>query len=311
MKTISQREFQNAYVSPTEEQTARLQAKLDRLTKSPEEKPAERRSKPRLAFVLAAALLLIGTFTAVAATLKYYAVSWDGKVKDYQPSEEFREPYEYPDEITVPLDRAIHEGYFAKVVFDGEEHGFDPETTIESEEEAIALLDAEGYPHPTPLIPEGYQFAQCYIQYGSFDGLRHIENAIYSGKYTLYIYSVAPENVGIFAYNVICEDKNNPDKSCSIFSDLGNGEINNHTFIFEADDQYDIQNLTVPGMDKAISLCTPEENCLHMFRNLTDISGIKATSSKYATQLDWHQYIIATGDIDAVIALYSNQPESK
>ena len=193
MKTISQREFQNAYVSPTEEQTARLQAKLDRLTKSPEEKPAERRSKPLLAFVLAAALLLIGTFTAVAATLKYYAVSWDGKVKDYQPSEEFREPYEYPDEITVPLDRAIHEGYFAKVVFDGEEHGFDPETTIESEEEAIALLDAEGYPHPTPLIPEGYQFAQCYIQYGSFDGLRHIENAIYSGKYTLYIYSVAPE----------------------------------------------------------------------------------------------------------------------
>ena len=83
MKTISQREFQNAYVSPTEEQIARLQAKLDRLTESPEEKQTERRAKPRLAFVLAAALFLIGTFTAVAATLKYYAVSWDGKVKDY------------------------------------------------------------------------------------------------------------------------------------------------------------------------------------------------------------------------------------
>ena len=311
MKTISQREFQNAYVSPTEEQTARLQAKLSRLTENPEEKQTERRTKPRLAFVLAAALFLIGTFTAVAATLKYYAVSWDGKVKDYQPSEEFREPYEYPDEIKVPLDRAIHEGYFAKVVFDGEEHGFDPETTIESEAEAIALLDAEGYPHPTPLFPEGYQFARCYIQYGCFDGLWHLENAVYSDKYTLYLYSIAPENVGIFAYNVIYEDKNHPDRICSIYSDLGNGETNNHTFIFEADDQYDIQNLTVPGMDKAISLCTPEENCLHMFRNLTDISGIKATSSKYATQLDWHQYILAMGDIDAVIALYSNQPESK
>ena len=114
MKVISKKEFQDAYISPTEEQSARMQAKLNSLQQEPEERRHVLRAKPRLAFIMAA-LLVIAVITAIAASTIKYQVSWEVESSSEQEIVVLYRSYTSA-QIRYHIDRSTGETYVTEFV---------------------------------------------------------------------------------------------------------------------------------------------------------------------------------------------------
>ena len=307
MKTISREEFRDAYMSPTEEQTARMQAKLDSLRADTEDRKHIRVSRPRMAFVMAAVLLVAGIITAVATTnLTRYATSWGGEVKEYEETadEAARDAWEegIPEEMLEKKAKAEGEGYFTDI--SGFERGTStlPTREFESEEQMIAALDAEGFPHPGSLIPEGYSFIEGDVFIDTRSGFDPdtCVGCMFRDGYSLYIYDVKPEDTYINGYNVIFADKKDPDSRYHIGISLS--QFKEGTYYFYTDEEYTTQTLSVPGMEDAFSVRTREEEELHMCRNISEDPVYLA--GKLADLKFRYQRIDANGPIDDILKLF-------
>ncbi len=307
MKTISREEFRDAYMSPTEEQTARMQAKLDSLRADTEDRKHIRVSRPRMAFVMAAVLLVAGIITAVATTnLTRYATTWGGEVKEYEETvyDADRDAWEkgIPEEMLEKQAKAEAEGYFTNIT--GFERGTStlPTREFESEEQMIAALDAEGFPHPASLIPEGYSFIEGEVfisTRSSFDPDTCV-GCMFRDGYSLYIYDVKPEDTYINDYIVIFADEKDPDSRYHIGINLS--QAKESTYFFYTDEEYTTQTLSVPGMEDAFSVRMQKEEQLHLCRNISEDPVYLA--GKLADQKFRYQLIDANGPIDDILKLF-------
>ena len=308
MKSISRKEFQDAYMSPTAEQTARMQAKLHWLQAESEDRRQVRWAKPRIAFVMAAVLLVAGIITAVATNTTRYATTWGAEVKEYEQTasdvewDDFEEGI--PAEMLEKRDKALEDGFFTNIVGNNGGMSIHPRQKLESEAEMIAMLDAHGFPHPASLIPEGYQFVQGEAFYNIRSNLNvedYIVGCMFRGPYSLYIYDIEPEDRYISSYNVTFADEKNPDTGYHIDASLSQTKIS--TFFFSTDEEYKTENLSVPGMEEAFSLRTTEETRLNMCRKIRKDETYLA--GKMADLLFSYQIISAEGPIDDVVKMYA------
>ena len=309
MKLISRKEFQDAYISPTEEQTARMQATLDKLQQEPDEGQLPQWTKPRLAFVLIAALIIIGGITAIATSRIKYETTWDGEVKVHEESEyEAKWPVfddGFPDAMEVKMNNALENGLFPTVTEpDQTVVGMHPVEHVESQAKLIAMLDAEGFPHPKSLIPESCSFSMGEVTYGIISDYKKILlDSMTIGDYSLNTYSSEPENKYINGYHVYFSLKDSPSSQYMIT--VYSSPVPGLTFYFDTDEQsVNTQTLSVPGMEEALIVRTPESETLHMRQN------IASSDAKLAKILHCNYLIITTsGDIDNVVKMYSDWGE--
>ena len=306
MKVISRKEFQDAYISPTEEQTARMQAALDRLQQEPDEERLPRWTKPRLAFVLIAALLIIGGITAIATSRIRYETTWGGEVKVHEENEDQENPIafytETPVVIQVKMKNAREEGLFPCLT--GPDQNVTsqyPVEHVESQTKLIAMLDAEGFPHPETLIPENCSFSMGEVTYGIIsDYKRTLVDSTTIDGYTLDIYSSEPENKYINGYHVYFSLKDSPSSQYMII--VYSSPVPGFTFYFETDElSANTQTLSVPGMEEALIVRTSESETLYMRQN------IASSDAKLVKTLHCNYLIIsAAGDVDNVVKMYSD-----
>ena len=312
MKAISREEFQDAYMSPTEEQTARMQAKLDSLQADPEGRRRFLSSRPRrMAFVMAAVLLAAGIITAVATNTTRYATTWNGEVKVYEETanDAAREAWNegIPDEILDKMAEAIEEGNFFFLSGSERAQSNLPIREYESEEQLIATLDAEGFPHPASLIPEGYRFVKGEVTLDSRSGFDPDKcvGCMFRGPYSLYIYTADPEDQYIISYDVYFTDEKDPDSTFLKYNiGVGLSESTNSTFYFYTDEEYATQTLSVPGMEEAFSIRTQEEERLHMYRSIR--KDPVYLSGKLADLKFRYQTIDAHGPVDDILKVFEN-----
>lgn len=312
MKAISREEFQDAYMSPTEEQTARMQAKLDSLQADPEDRRRFLSSRPRrMAFVMAAVLLAAGIITAVATNTTRYETTWGGEVKEYEETASDAAWAAWnegiPEEMQEKWDKAIEEGYITKIETNEMGISIPPTREFESEEQLIATLDAEGFPHPASLIPEGYRFVKGEVTLDSRSGFDPDKcvGCMFRGPYSLYIYTADPEDQYIISYDVYFTDEKDPDSTFLKYNiGIGLSESTNSTFYFYTDEEYATQTLSVPGMEEAFSIRTQEEERLHMYRSIR--KDPVYLSGKLADLKFRYQTIDANGPIDDILKVFEN-----
>ena len=306
MKVISRKDFQDAYISPTEEQAARMQAKLDSLQQEQEERRHVLLAKPRLAFVIAAVLIIAG-ITAIATNTTRYQTTWGGEVKEYEQSvhdEKVDAFYDgVPDDMQAMIDNALEEGLFP--VLTGSQGGFStfPSEYVSSEKELIAMLDAEGFPHPEALLPEGYQFAGANVSYDVFSSSEmKLVNGMTEGAYSVKLYSVEPENKYIHGYTISFKDKKDPEKYNML--SVTTAHVSGFTAYFDTDGKVETKTLSVPGMEDAFKIHTNEIDTLYMCRNIANNAVFR---NGKMSKIDIRYLIIrANGEaIDDVIKLYS------
>ena len=304
MKVISRKEFQDAYISPTEEQTARIQAKLDSIQQEPEERRHVLQAKPRLAFIMAA-LLVIAGITAIAASTIRYKTTWGGEVREYEESDLDKERDTLldgiPAELEEKMNNALEKGLFPNIL-GPQPAGFScyPSESAESLEDLVAMLDAEGFPHPTPLIPENCSFTEGKVTYGIIsDYKKNLVSSTLKYGYTLDVYSVEPDNKYIQGYSIFFSDKNDPDKIFEI--DVISSPVPGGTFYFASDDPAgSTQTLSIPGMEEALIVHADGYEALHMQQNISSSGGTLAKKLRY-----YYLIITANGAVDDVIKLYS------
>lgn len=302
MKVISKNEFQDAYMSPTEEQTDRMRAKLNSLQQEPEERRQILRAKPRPAFVLAAVLIIVG-ITAIATSTIRYQITWGGEVKEYDTKERDEEYEDFyssiPDEMFERQRSATDEGYYVSISGPHKKVSITyPGKLVKSEEDMIAILHTDGYPHPASLIPEGYIFDEGKIEYGilNHDEIHLVDNMTI-GDYSLNIYSVEPDNLYIDGYCVAFSNDEKQDSHTWI--DVSESPSKDGTMYFYTDTSYNMETLSVPWMEDAFIIRTAESNELHMLKNITENRAFYAGSPS-RTEIKYLS-ILAMGAVDDVI----------
>ena len=302
MKVISKNEFQDAYMSPTEEQTDRMRAKLNSLQQDQDESRRVLWARSRLAFIMAAVLLIVG-ITAIAASTIRYQATWTGEIREYDPEEGDKEYQEFfsgiPDEIFKREHSATEEGFFIKVSGPHEKSYLsDPLRIVKSEDELITLLDAEGYPHPASLVPEGYTFNEATIEYCLFDNEKiDFVDSMTAGDYSLNIYSVEPDNLYIDGYCVAFSKDEKQDSHTWI--DVSASSSKDGTMYFDTDTSYNMETLSVPWMEDAFIIRTAESNELHMLKNITDNKAYYAGNPARAAMR--YLSIHALGAVDDIL----------
>ena len=249
-----------------------MQAKLNSLQQEPEERRHVLRAKPRLAFIMAA-LLIVAGITAIAATSTIrYQVSWEGELKEYEPRDDDEESDAFfrgiPNEIHDKAHSAAEEGFYVSISGPHEESCYNyPCKLANSEEDLIALLDGEGYPHPASLVPEGYTFEYGRIEYNLIDEeKKNLADSMTIGDYSLKIYSVEPGNRYIDGF-YIAFSKEEKENSYT-WIEVGARNTRNETMFFNTDESYSVETLSVPWMEDAFLVRTDKYTELHMLKNI-------------------------------------------
>ena len=249
-----------------------MQAKLNSLQQEPEERRHVLRAKPRLAFIMAA-LLIVAGITAIAATSTIrYQTTWGGEVREYEPrndDDKYEDFYRgFPDEMFTKADNASAEGFYVSISGPHETCVFrEPCMFANSEEDLLALLDGEGYPHPASLVPDGYAFEKGIIRYDLFnDEKKDLADSMTIGDYSLKIYSVEPENRYIDGF-YIAFSKEEKENSYT-WIEVGARNTRNETMFFNTDESYSVETLSVPWMEDAFLVRTDKYTELYMLKNI-------------------------------------------
>ena len=280
-----------------------MQAKLNSLQQEPEERRHVLRAKPRLAFIMAA-LLIIAGITAIAASTIRYQVSWEGELKEYEPRDDDDEYEDFyrgiPDEINDKANSAAEEGFYVSISGPHEQSCFkDPCMPVKSEEDLIALLDGERYPHPASLVPEGYIFKVGTINYHISDEEKiNLADSLTIGDYSLKIYSVEPENRYIDGFYIAFS--NDEKENSYTWIDVTESCSKEGAIFFSTDTAYSMETLSVPWMEDAFLIRTDELTELHMIKNIKRRAASFIGINPYRSEMIYLS-VHAEGAVDDVL----------
>ena len=262
-----------------------MQAKLNSLQQEPEERRHVLRAKPRLAFIMAA-LLVIAVITAIAASTIRYQVSWEGELKEYEPRDDDEESDAFfrgiPDEINDKANSATEEGFYITITAPHEEscHNY-PCKLANSEEDLIALLDGEEYPHPI-----------------SDEEKINLADSLTIGDYSLKIYSVEPENRYIDTFRIAFS--NDEKENSYTWIDVTESCSKEGAILFSTDTAYSMETLSVPWMEDAFVIRTDELTRLHMIKNIKRRAASFIGINPYRSEMIYLS-VHAEGAVDDVL----------
>ena len=265
MKTVTQKDFQALYRSPGYEQTEEMRRFLANLPdrKIPERAPVIR--KRRVAFILAAALMLMGIAAVAVSVYSRTLVSWDAEIRDNDRPETESVPQELVDRMGHAVN-TVPENLYATAVSDDGSHTFFRAITgsVSSPDELARLLDEAGYAYPERTIPDGWAFASAVLEYAcDSEGQYELVSKTPMDGFTLYQYRADRQHLLVTGYTVFLENGTRQatfSSALSFSKDLSLG--------YPSEEGLHAETVSVPGMEDAVFTSYPGQSVLMMCRTL-------------------------------------------
>ena len=293
MKSISQKDLQSLYLSPSAEDTEAMRNILSELPMRESTGRTAGFVKHRLAFVIAAVLLLVIGITAAAISRTGPVwVTWGGKQLDLSQSTPFPEEDDgWTDEKGQQMQEMLEtvpDEYYGTIDwlngFAGSKKPL--KRKIYSLDSLLEILDEAGYPHPSPLIPDGYSFNDAEVLLGCTpeDDYQLVSEIVENG-FSLEQYRIDPAAEVIIGYNIHVWDKD--EQSCAmhaIVSELTDSD----QIVFGFDDSSELttESLSVPGMEEALCLRYGENwEDIEMLRKLDNPVPVRTNPLAFAADL--------------------------
>ena len=316
MKTVTQEDFRNLYQSPGYEQTEEMRRTLAGLPERKGQGHGTVVRKRRVAFILAAALVLFG-ITALA--VGYYSgvlVTWGAQVKENEspaPTDMLQEDYARMNEwaLAVPDDllAAITSKEYSHTLFK------DIIRKVSSPEELAEALDEAGYPHPEQLVPEGWVFSSAALGYGCDpEGRYELVSETAENGLSMEQYRVEEQHRVVAGYSVNLEKGSKKALISAGYTSM----IDKFSLGFSSDEGLQARALDVPGMDDALFAEGADGTVLVMYRTLEKpvsfISGpyplIDAETGEeiYAQEYPYEMILCDGLEAEEAVALFAEAP---
>ena len=267
MRTVTQKDFQNLYQSPGYDQTEAMRRTLASLPekKSPERAPVIR--KRRVAFILAAALVLMG-IAAVAVNHYSTLVTWGAKVTENDEPDADWQVQETLKRMDDALSSVPADLYGVASMKDTEDKYYIYTKSIETDcstlDELLQILDAAGYPHPAKLIPEGWTFVSATVSYDyDTEGQYERVSSTSGDGFTLDQYKVDEKHLVPAAYGIKLErgaKQGRINSSLTAWTELSYG--------FPSEYGLQAKAISVPGMQDALYVTHERGTNMMMYRTL-------------------------------------------
>ena len=154
MKTVTQKDFRDLYPAPDATKIQEMRRTLAALPDRNQEMPESRENRPvlrkrRVAFILAAALMLIGITALAVGLFSGTVVGWGETPRPFSEEELHLPPQEEMDRVGNYLSSCPDDMLTAVIWKDGSHSTFkDVQAVAESQEELLRILDAAGFPYP-------------------------------------------------------------------------------------------------------------------------------------------------------------------
>ncbi len=325
MKSITQKDLQGLYQSPSAENTEAIRETLTNLTDSEETGSTAGFRKYRLAFILAAILLLIAGITIAAVSSNGNGliwISWGGKQPNPAPLKLFPEKEDGWSEdksrqMQAMLD-TVPDQYYATIDW---LEGFagsarQQKKEVDSPEKLLEILDAAGYPHPTPLFPDGCTFNDAELLLGCApDGEYRLVSRSVENGFALEQYRIDPDQEVIIGYNIrVWVDTRS---LVTITSFLCASKES--AFGFDRDDGLTAEPVSFPGMEEAVYIRYGEnQQSLKMARKLEHPVTVRTAPLAFADDLPekpkptgtyiYELYSIPEMSPEDVLPIFSEEP---
>ncbi len=294
MKSISQSDLQHLFASPTQQETEEMQKAMNRFAEHHEEEKCFRFAKPRLAFIVAAALVILTGVVAIAVTsdvFNGYWITWGGKREAIpQSTVQYENEPEFTDERSNRMQeilRNVPDQYYATIDWNEGHAGSVKEKrrAVYSLDELTGALDQAMYPHPAIMVPDGYDFVNAELIYGCKpEGNYMLISRSVVDEFTLEQYSIAPEDETIIGYSVNIQPEGMKRIDNIRSSMLSSPDMR---FGFDSEDDCEVTALSVPGMEEAMYVqYLTDHSALLMLRRLEQPVSVSARPLAFAEDLE-------------------------
>lgn len=328
MKSITQKDLQSLYQSPSAENTEAIREMLSNLPDAEETGRTAGFRKYRLAFILAAILLLIIGITVAAVNSNGNGliwVTWGGKQLEPAPLTSFPEKEdgwseEKSRQMQAILD-TVPDQYYATIDWlDGFAGSVKKQKRkVNSPEKLLEILDAAGYPHPTPLIPDGCSFNDAELLLGCVpEGEYRLVSRTVENGFALEQYRIDPDQEVIIGYNIrVWIDTRSLVTIASLLS-----MSKESSFGFDRDEGLTVEPVSVPGMEEAIYIRHGQDNrILEMIRELEHPVAVRTAPLAFADDLPekpkptgtyiYVRYSIPEMSPEDVLPIFSEKPREQ
>ncbi len=315
MNNVTQQDFRNLYPSPDTKKTEEMRRTLAALPDRKESRKESRESRPvlrkrRIAFVLAAALMLIGVTALGVGLINGTVVSWGGEQKPFSDTD-ISLP---PQTVNEYLSTCPDDMYTAVTWNDGSCRTMVKDITrvVESEEELLQILDASGFPYPANLVPDGWSFFSALVEYSCApDGHYELvsEEELLDGLYTANTYTLS-DQYRIITGCVINMEKGSESGRVSI-SCSTKDMITSLNVVYPVDEGVESRLVSVPGMEEAMVSAYDGHTFVSMYRPLEAPVAVNAdgiSPDKDIWTLDYQSISFSNVRLEEVIRLFSGTP---
>ena len=285
MNTVTQQDFRNLYPAPDTEKKEEMRRTLAALPDRKESRKESRESRPvlrkrRIAFVLAAALMLVGVTALAVGLLGGTVVGWGGTPRPFSEEELHLPPQEEMDWVSDYLSSCPDDVLTAVIWKDGSNSTFKGvQAVIESQEELRRILDAAGFPHPEKLVPDGWTFFGALVYYGCAPDAHYelvSEEEFGNGAYITETYSLNEKDRILSGYTIEIEKGS---KKGRLSSGASTKErVTSMNIFYPVEDGVEARLVSVPGMEEAM---------LTAYNDLTDIQMYRPLETPVAVNANW------------------------
>lgn len=275
MKTITQKDFRDLYPAPDATKIQEMRRTLAALPDRNQEMPESRENRPvlrkrRVAFILAAALMLIGITALAVGLFSGTVVGWGETPRPFSEEELHLPPQEEMDRVGNYLSSCPDDMLTAVIWKDGSHSTFkDVQAVAESQEELLRILDAAGFPYPENLVPDGWTFIGALVQYGCApDACYELvsEEEFGNGSYTAETYRLNEKDRILTGYTIEIEKGS---KQGRISVGASTKElVTGMNIVYPVEDGVEARLVSVPGMEEAMFTAYNDHTDIQMYRSL-------------------------------------------
>ena len=275
MKTVTQKDFRDLYPAPDATKIQEMRRTLAALPDRNQEMPESRENRPvlrkrRVAFILAAALMLIGITALAVGLFSGTVVGWGETPRPFSEEELHLPPQEEMDRVGNYLSSCPDDMLTAVIWKDGSHSTFkDVQAVAESQEELLRILDAAGFPYPENLVPDGWTFIGALVHYGCApDACYELvsEEEFGNGSYTAETYRLNEKDRILTGYTIEIEKGS---KQGRISVGASTKElVTGMNIVYPVEDGVEARLVSVPGMEEAMFTAYDDHTDIQMYRSL-------------------------------------------
>ena len=318
MKTVTQKDFRDLYPSPDTEKTEEMRRTLAVLPDRKAETRENRETRPvfrkrRVAFILVAALMLIGITALGVGLISGTVVSWGGDQRPFTEGDINLPPQEEIDWISDYLN-TCSDDVMTVISWNDSNRSFSKEiqTVIDSEEELLRILEASGLPHPEPLIPDGWTFVGSLVDYSCAPDAHYElvrEEEIRNGLYTAGTYSLDEKDRVVTGCTINIE-KGSENGTIS-FGASTRDMITKLNIVYPVEEGVKAGLVSVPGMEEAMLSAYDGFTDIQMYRPLEKPVSVNVNWSSPDTDVwtyDYQSFDYTNVSLEEVVRCFSEAP---